>query len=279
MTLPCVAIVGAGRTGRTLGLLARRAGYPIGPVVCRTPERATEAAGFIGGGTPGTELRGADLTLLCVPDGAISAVSARLDLPPGAVVAHVCAAFGADLLRPRRPAGALHPLRSFAEPALAAERFPGTYCAVDGDPEAVAVLRALVAAIGGKPLSVRTDRKALYHAGAVFASNYVVAALEAAARCLGAAGVDRPDALAAAVSLADGTLGNARAAGIPGALTGPIERGDEGSVRRHVEAVGRDLPALSAPYAELGRLTVELALAKGSIDLPAAERLERALGR
>jgi predicted short-subunit dehydrogenase-like oxidoreductase (DUF2520 family) len=91
--------------------------------------------------------------------------------------------------------------------------------------------------------------------------------------------VGRDDALGAAVSLAEGTLANVRAAGLPGALTGPVERGDEGSVRRHVEALGRELPALSDAYAALGRTAAELALAKGSIDRAAAARLEGALGR
>lgn len=279
MSAPTVAVVGAGRTGRTLGLLARRAGYPIGPVVCRTRGRAEEAVRFIGGGEPAIEPRGAALTLICVPDGEIARVSAALQAPPGAVVAHVCAAYGAELLRPRRPAGALHPLRSFADPALAAERFPGTFCAVDGDPEAASVLEALVAAIGGRPLKVRTEAKALYHAGAVFASNYVVAALEAAARCFVSAGVGRDDAVAAAASLAGGTLENVRAVGLPAALTGPAERGDEATLRRHADALAGGLPALSAAYAALGRIAVDVALEKRSIGPGEAAALEAALGR
>ena len=279
MTAPQIAVVGAGRTGRALGLLARRAGYSIGPVVCRSKERAEDAVRFIGAGEPSVDLRGAALTLVCVPDGEIARVSAALQAPPGAVVAHVCAAYGAELLRPRRPAGALHPLRSFADPALAAERFAGTFCAVDGDPEATALLEALVAAIGGRPLKIRTEAKALYHAGAVFASNYVVAALEAAARCFGAAGVARGEAVEAAASLAVGTLDNVRAVGIPAALTGPAERGDEATLRRHADALARELPALSGPYAALGRIAVDVALAKRSIGPAEAAALEAALGR
>jgi predicted short-subunit dehydrogenase-like oxidoreductase (DUF2520 family) len=279
MSQPTVAVVGAGRTGRTLGLLARRAGWPIGPVVCRTRERAEEAVRFIGGGEPETSPRGAALTLICVPDAEIARVAAALQAPPGAVVAHVCAAYGAELLRPRRPAGAMHPLRSFADPALAAERFAGTFCAVDGDPEATALLEALAVAIGGRPLKVKSEAKALYHAGAVFASNYVVAALEAAARCFGAAGVARSDALEAAASLAGGTLENVRAVGIPAALTGPIERGDAETVRRQGSALSKELPGLSASYAALGRTAVEVALAKRSIGPAEAASLEAALGR
>lgn len=268
-----VAVVGAGRVGRTLGVLARRAGYEIGPVVCRTIERAQEARAFIGAGEPGTEILGAELTLLCVPDAEIGGAAARLRAPAGAVVAHTCASYGADALRPRRPAGALHPLRSFADPARAAERFAGTYCAVDGDPEAVAVLEAFARALGGRPFAVRTDRKALYHAGAVFGSNYVVAALAAARRLLEAAGVGREIATEALASLAEGTVLNVKASGVEGALTGPIERGDAETVRRHAAALAAEAPELSEAYAALGRLTAAVAVAKGSLPPEAAAAL------
>ena len=273
-----VAIVGAGRVGRALGRLARRSGFAIGPVSCRTQARAEEACAFIGAGEPGTEPRGADLTLLCVPDGEIAGAAARLRAPAGSVLAHTCAARGADLLRPWRPAGALHPLRSFADPARAAESFAGTACAVDGDPEAVEALDAFVRAIGGRPLRVRTDRKALYHAGAVFASNYVVAALEAALRLLEDAGVPRDEGLRALLPLAEGTLDNVKAAGIPAALTGPIERGDAETVKAHRESLEARMPGLAAAYEALGGLAIEVATAKGSLDRAGAARVAAALG-
>jgi predicted short-subunit dehydrogenase-like oxidoreductase (DUF2520 family) len=273
-----LSIIGAGKTGRALGRLARRAGIGIGAVVCRSMGRAREAAAFIGAGEPSTELAGEGLVLVAVPDGEIARVAGRLRVPAGAIVAHVCAAFGAEVLRPHRPAGAVHPLRSFGDPARAAELFRGTACAVDGDPEAVRALRAFVRAIGGKPLEVRSDRKALYHAGAVFASNYVVAALEAALRLFERAGVERGAALEALLPLAEGTLANARTRGVPGALTGPAERGDAETVRRHVRALRRHAPGLSRAYAEMGRVAVEAARAKGSIGRAGARSVGAALG-
>lgn len=275
---PEVAIVGAGKAGRTLGRLAHRAGYAIGPVVCRTRARAEAAAAFIGAGRPGTALEGSELTLVAVPDGAIAEVAQGFRLPRRAVLAHTCAAYGAEVLRPHRPAGAVHPLRSFGDPARAAELFAGTACAVDGDEEAVAALEPFVRAIGGVPLRVLTDRKALYHAGAVFASNYLVAILEAALRLFEKAGVGRREALGALASLSEGTLANARSVGIPEALTGPVERGDAETVRRHAEAIAAGAPELGGAYAALGRLAIEAALAKGSIDAAAAGKLNAALG-
>lgn len=273
-----LAVIGAGKTGRALGLLARRAGYDIGAVVCRTQAHAEEAVAFIGAGRPGTEPVGAALTIVAVPDGEIASVARVLRIPRRAVVAHTCATFGADVLRPHRPAGAIHPLRSFADPARAAERFAGTACAIDGDPEAVEALERFARAIGGTPLRVRSDRKALYHAGAVFASNYLVAALEAALRLFEAAGVERSMALPAIGSLAQGTLENIRTVGIPAALTGPVERGDEETVKRHLEALSAGAPGLAGPYAALARIAIEVALEKGTIGRRAAGRLNAALG-
>src|SRR6185295_15225308 len=128
-----LSIVGAGRCGRTLGRLARLAGWRIGAVTCRTMAHAREAAAFIGAGRPSTRPEGAALTLIAVPDAEIGAVARALRMPKGGVAAHTCAAFGAEALRPLRPAGGLHPLRSFADPALAAASFAGTACAIDGD--------------------------------------------------------------------------------------------------------------------------------------------------
>ena len=272
-----LSIVGAGRCGRTLGLLARRAGWRIGAVTCRTLEHARAAAAFIGAGRPSTKPEGADLTLIAVPDGEIEGVARALRMPEGGVAAHTCASFGAEALRPLKRAGSLHPLRSFADPARSAAAFRGTACAVDGDAAAVKVIVSFVRAIGGTALRVKAGHKALYHAGAVFASNYVVAVMEAALRLFQDAGVKRPAALKALTNLAEGTLTNIRSEGIPRALTGPIERGDAATVRRHSDAIHECLPSLSALHTLLGVLTIQVAAAKGSLDDGGVAELQAAL--
>jgi predicted short-subunit dehydrogenase-like oxidoreductase (DUF2520 family) len=185
-------------------------------------------------------------------------------MPRGGIAAHTCGSLGAEALRPLRPAGALHPLRSFGDPATAAKDFAGTACAVDGDPAAVRTLEAFARAIGGIPLRVKKGRKELYHAGAVFASNYLVSILEAALRLFEAAGIGRRESTPVLMKLAQGTLNNIARVGIPRALTGPIERGDVATVRRQSRALPPGGPVWLA-NAALGEIAIDVAYDKGSL--------------
>lgn len=273
-----VSIVGAGRTGRALGRVIHRAGIPVGAVTSRSIGRAREAVAFIGAGSPAEGLppgRSSGIVLVCVPDGAVAEVASSLAVEPGTVVAHVAGALGSEAAAGARGAepGSLHPLRSFADPERAAASFAGTACAVEGTPPAAAALKELVARIGGTPLDVAPGGKPLYHAGAVFASNYLVAVLDAAEGLFEAAGIPRDAGRPALARLAEGTLDNVKASGPGGALTGPVERGDDRTVARHLEALRRHRPDLAAAYALLGRMALDLARSRGSIGRDAAERV------
>lgn len=259
-----IAVVGAGAVGRTLGRLLARAGHEIGPVVCRTDARAREAVAFIGSGSPRTDPAvDAEIVLLAVPDDAIAATAARLHTR-GHVI-HLCGNLPAEIVRPSGGvAGAIHPLRSFADPAAAVEAFAGTFCFYEGDDPAA--LRALIESIGGRAVAVSAEAKPLYHAGAVFASNYVVALFDMALRLFAEAGVPRETAQEALAGLTLGTAENLRRVGVPAALTGPIARGEVGTVRAHLARLD---PESAALYRALGRAT--LAVARGFSDKTATE--------
>lgn len=287
------SVIGAGRAGRAIARLMRRARSPaVGnwrcdALACRTSASARAARRFVGAGRPTTDpvdaARGADLVILAVPDAAIAPVWRRIapHLKRGAIVFHLCGNEPASALRPppgpprarRVRVGAVHPLRSFADPALAVAHFTGTFCAVEGPP----LLDRLVRAWGGVPLRVDPRAKRLYHAAAVFATNYVVAAIDAAVELLTRSRVPRRRALDAALAMAGGTLRNLRAIGLPRALTGPIERGDADTVARHLDALAARDGRLLRLYAELARRTCRVARAKGT---PPArlQRIERLLG-
>jgi len=282
-------IIGAGKVGTALAVLLSRAGYEFVGAVSRSYESARRACGCAGMGRASADAsaltRRAQIVFITTPDDAIADVCAGLAkagaFARGAVVAHCSGALPSSILEPARGCGAhvgsMHPLQSFATAEQAAELLPGSFCCIEGDPEAVAALDAAALAVGARVMHIPTENKALYHASAVAACNFLVALESAALRMAEAAGIPREQALEALLPLVKGTVSNIEAVGIPQALTGPIARGDVETVRRHVEALRESLPALLPLYKALALETVEVALAKGTLEDGQAQDLRRLL--
>ena len=224
---------------------------------------------------------------LTVPDGAVAAVAAKLaaagaDIPDTVGFVHASGALQLGALAPlgeRHPVGSFHPLRSFPEPGPP-DAFKGIVIAVDATrPSLLRVLKRLARDLGAKPRRVEDSERALYHAAAVFASNYVVALLGEAAGLLEALGWSEQEAVRGLAPLAEGAIANVTKRGPTAALTGPIRRGDALTIRRHLVALGelderrhRDL------YRMLGEVALEIAKRAG-LEPAAAERTRRALTR
>lgn len=282
-----IAIVGAGVLGTSLGILLRRAGHEIVAVSSRTLKSARAAVAAIGGGAvvsdPGTAALGADVVLLTVPDRAIPVAAIQVAsggaLRRGAVVAHASGALPAGVLAGVHAAGGtqgcMHPLQSFADVETAVTTLPGSFVFLEGDPDAVDTLRSLAIALDARPVPIASASKALYHAAAVAASNYVVTLADFATDLMTKAGVPPDVALPALLPLLQGTVRNLATVGLPDALTGPIARGDVGTVRGHLQALRRAPGDLVRLYAALGRKTVEVARRKGKLDARAADELLR----
>jgi predicted short-subunit dehydrogenase-like oxidoreductase (DUF2520 family) len=283
------AIIGAGKVGKALACLLAQAGYGFLGAASRTEESARAAKRFVGSGVATTDptrlIPRADLVFITTPDAAIASVCLTLAesgaLTPGAVVAHCSGALPSSILEPARRAGcavgSLHPCQAFASAGEAVRVLPGSYCCIEGDLAAVEALEEVARVLRMQIVKVPTSAKVLYHAAACVASNYAVALQHAAVRLQEAAGISREDALQCLLPLLQGTASNLERAGLPDALTGPIERGDAGTVAAHLEAVAEAAPGLLPMYREMGRLAVEVALDKGSIDRAAGEELLRTL--
>lgn len=274
---PRIAILGAGNLGATLGRALRRSGWPVAAVCRRDRGRARAAARVVGGGAraftdPARAVRGADLVLVTVRDGEIAALAASLAaaraVAPGALVLHASGALPSAALAPLRALGArtasLHPLQTFAAPPGprgGGAALEGVFWFHEG--EAAAACRALVRRLGGRMRTIPAEGKALYHAAAVASSNYLVAVEDLAVRLAGAAGVPPGEALRALLPLVRGTVENLDRVGLPAALTGPVARGDAGTIRVHraaLRALDRDL---DAAYAALGRHALRIARERG----------------
>ena len=266
-------IIGAGHVGRVLGrLFAGVEGVQVQDVLTRSMDSARAAVGFIGAGRPiGSygALRRADVTMLAVSDDQIVPACAALVAEggqSGAIVFHCSGALASNLLLVATQAGAsvasVHPIRSFADPGQVAASFDGTYCGIEGDPLALAFLTPALIAIGARPVPIDAAAKTVYHAAAVFASNYLVTVLDASLRAYQAAGIPEAVARELAGPLVTETVANVLRLGAAPALTGPIARGDMATVARQQQAVAHWDGATGDLYAALVAPTVDLARRK-----------------
>jgi predicted short-subunit dehydrogenase-like oxidoreductase (DUF2520 family) len=215
-----VRIVGPGRAGTSLArALAEVGGWDVLPLVGR-------------GDDPAAAAEGADLVVVATPDGEIASVARRIRPVDGTVVAHMSGSAGLDVLAPHPRRASVHPLMALPTPEVGARRLRGGWFALAGDP----LGRELVEALGGRAFTVDDADRGLYHAAAVIASNHLVALLGQVERIAATVGVP----FDAYLDLVSATVENVRELGPEAALTGPAARGDESTIRGHLEALPAD---------------------------------------
>ncbi|MBQ0930180.1 Rossmann-like and DUF2520 domain-containing protein [Ideonella alba] len=268
-SVPRLNLVGAGRVGRTLARLWQRAGVvQVQAVLARQPGSAAQAVAVIGAGQAVDRLAAlppAELWLLAVPDTQIAPVAAALAATGAApaIAWHASGFLPASEAAPLQAAGwsvaSTHPALSFADVDQACAQFPGTLCALEGDAAAVARARAAFQAIGGQCVDLAAADKPLYHAAAVFASNFAPVLQAVAAGLWRDVGLpaDRSEALAA--GFLQRAAANLQALGPRGALTGPAARGDTRVLTEQGAALTAHDPVLGQAYAALSELARRLA--------------------
>ncbi len=208
-----------------------------------------------------------DILLVTVPDDAIEDVTAQLAVSPlnlqSVVVAHTSGAKSSEVLAPLREKGALvasiHPAQSFAGTADDSEKFRGCTFAIEGDPEATAVLTNIAASLGGIPFQIPTQAKPLYHLACVMVSNYSTALMDSGLAILEQIGIARPEGKMILLPLLQTTARNLNEANPEEILTGPIARGDVQTVEEHLKNLKEKNPKRLGVYISLGRETLNLA--------------------
>jgi predicted short-subunit dehydrogenase-like oxidoreductase (DUF2520 family) len=269
-------IIGAGNVGRVLGRLFQGSGaFKVQDVLTRSRDSAAAAVRSIGAGRAVDDLaalRAADATMLAVPDDQIAGTCTQLALKgllQGTLVFHCSGARSSAELRTAVAKGAVvasvHPIRSFADPNAVLHGFEGTWCGIEGDDRALAILTPALVSIGARPGVIDAAAKPVYHAAAVFASNYLVTVVDAALRAYQAAGIPERTAREMVRPLATETLGNVLRLGPEAALSGPIARGDSATVlRQQIGVTAWDGPT-GALYAALADATGDLARRKNDL--------------
>jgi predicted short-subunit dehydrogenase-like oxidoreductase (DUF2520 family) len=238
-----LAVVGAGRMGTALAAALAAAGCEVAGPLRRGERLAADV----------------DVVLLAVPDDQIAAAAAALPRDRPHLLAGHCSA--ATTLAPLRPheALSLHPLMTVSERGAS---FAGATAAVAGStPRALAAARALAHALAMRPVHVADEDRAAYHAAASVASNFLLALEDLAERLAASAGIDREPL----VALVRASVENWAADGAARALTGPVARGDEGTVRRQRAAVAERLPDDLELFDALTRATRRLAAAARAV--------------
>jgi predicted short-subunit dehydrogenase-like oxidoreductase (DUF2520 family) len=282
---PLIGIVGAGAVGTALGAALHRAGWPVVAVASRDEGRRARFRTLVPGARGFAEaaaiLDEVELVILAVPDDAIQRLAGELRLYGGQALVHTSGVLGVEVLEPARAAdtqlGGFHPLVAFADTERAIEAFRGATIAVEGDDQLAAHLADMAEALGATAVRLAPGSKAAYHAAAVLAAGGFVALLDAIAELGHAAGLDEAGSLAIYGGLIEQTLGNARALGIAAALTGPMTRGDVGTLARHMEAMARLAPGALPLYRAAAEREIALALNRGSLAPEAAESMRTLL--
>jgi predicted short-subunit dehydrogenase-like oxidoreductase (DUF2520 family) len=285
---PRVGIIGAGSVGTALGVAISRAGWPVTAVASRDARRRERFAALVPGAMAYAEapaiLDAVELIVVSVPDDAISAVAGSMRLFAGQTMVHTSGLLGAGVLSASLGAGshigAFHPLVSFtADVERSVAGLSGATVAVEGDDVTVGLLADLAEAIGGLPVRLPAGAQAAYHAAAVLASGGLIALLDAVVALGAVAGLDEPGAVAVYGRLMEQTLANARAVGVAAALTGPITRGDAGTVTAHLEALARFAPEVADLYLAAARRELVIAEERGTLAPDDAERVRSALAK
>ncbi|MDP1655199.1 MAG: DUF2520 domain-containing protein [Hylemonella sp.] len=264
-------LIGCGRVGRTLGRLwQQHQTLQIQDVLTTSPESAQAAVDFMGAGhavASLAQMRPADFWLIAVPDRQILE-SARVmaqtlaGMPP-AMAFHASGALGSAVLAPLRErgwhVGSAHCILSFATPAAAVQQFAGTPCGLEGDAAALHELRSVFTAIGAECFAVEADKKVLYHAAAVFGTNFLPVLQALAEDLWRDSGVPTELLPRLRASLLRNAVDNVLALGPAGALTGPAARGDTALVQRQGQAVSDWDPTAGEAYRALSELARRLA--------------------
>jgi predicted short-subunit dehydrogenase-like oxidoreductase (DUF2520 family) len=280
-----IGFIGAGTVGTALAVLLSQKGYEFIGASRKSPPSIGKSAKIVSNlhilDNNQEVADKADLTFITTPDDAIADVVSQVKWTAGRNVVHCSGADSTDILEPARKSGAnvgaFHPLQTFAGVKQAIANIPGSTFALEAEEPLLTILKSMALALGGRWIRLKADDKVAYHAAAVFASNYLVTLVKMSTDLWQTFSIPTDQATQALLPLLRGTLNNIENLGIPQCLTGPIARGDAGTINKHLKTLREKAPDLLSPYQELGLQTIPIALAKGRINIKQARELETIL--
>ena len=277
--------IGAGTTGTALAVRLSQKRCQVVAVSSRTLFSAQKLAGLV----PNCQVchaaqevaDAAELVFITTPDDAIARVCSEVHWHEGQSVVHCSGAHSVDILESAKKLGAavgsFHPLQTFADVDQAIENLSGSTFVLEAEEPLLSTLKEFTLLLNGNWVELKPGDKVLYHAAAVFACNYLVTLFKLALDLWLDFGVSAKEATRVLLPLLTGTINNIDSIGLPDCLTGPVARGDSGTIERHLRALETRNPSLLTTYKELGLQSIPIALAKGKIDEQKAEEMKALL--
>ncbi len=283
--LPRIGFIGAGTVATTLACALHGKGYPVVAVASRTYSSSQKIAVLVQGCHPYQNKQhvvdNSDLIFITTPDDVISQVAGELTLQSGKYIVHCSGADTSALLQKASCDGAvtgvIHPLQTFAGLKQVKNSLRGITFSVEAREPLLSILKIMGVALGGKCMVLAPEDRAIYHTSAVMVSNYLVTLVKLAADLWSDFGITREDAVRALAPLIQGTLNNIETVGLPGCLSGPISRGDTGTLKKHLAALSTNHTGILSTYVNLGLQTIPVALEKAKIDSSRAQEIAASL--
>jgi len=279
---PKIGFIGAGITGTALSIRLAQEGYRVTAISSCSLASATKLASMMQEcqicKTAQKVADTADLIFVTTPDDAIPGVVGDVWWHKGQSIVHCSGAHSVGILELAKKYGAntgcFHPLQTFASARQAMDNLPGSLFAIEAEEPLLSALKDMAVALKGSWIILKPGDKVLYHAAAVFSSNYLVTLLDVATGLWEKFGVSEKESIRALMPLIRGTLGNIENVGLPNCLTGPIARGDLGTIKSHLRELEKKAPHFISIYRELGKQTVPIAWRKGKIDRQRVQELQ-----
>lgn len=284
---PEFSIIGCGRLGINLAVSLSRQGYTPVAFASKSRESAEAAQAFCETGEVFDDVikaaESADLIFITTPDTTIEPVcrviAEKKAFNEKSTVFHLSGALSSSILASAGKCGArvgsIHPLQAFAPYEEGqASPFKGINISIEGDAAAVDLGKEIVNSLNATSFTIPTNAKTAYHASAVVASNYLVTLENFALELLKLTEISESDAWEILEPLVMGTLNNIRQRGSIKALTGPVARGDDEIVARHLKDIDEKLPGFSKIYRVMGQYTMDIAVQGGQVSPEAQNKLK-----
>ncbi|HKO87155.1 MAG TPA: DUF2520 domain-containing protein [Burkholderiales bacterium] len=266
-----IGFIGTGRVAQALAVGLDKAGWSVAAVSNRNFAPASRLAAQLTGCIAHADAQavadGADLVFLTVPDDAIEGIAQSLRWRRGVALVHCSGATGLTVLQSAASQGAaigaFHPLQGFSDAQIALRTLPGCAAAIEAAEPLYTKLKEIAAVLGMRPFALPENARALYHLSGSYAASFLAVLLHEAANIWQSFGIPRKEALAALSMLAQGSLTSIAQQGPVQALTGPISRGDAGTLALHLQSLRDEKPESLPLYVLLAEHSIEMAQQRG----------------